>query len=87
MFPVRCFTCNKVLGHYWTQLEQFRRDHPHEEERDYVSFFQKLGLRRYCCKKIFMTYTDTDQEFDPSIHEGIIEIRYSNEIKKIVVSK
>lgn len=77
MLPVRCFTCNKILGRY----EKVFRDY---SEANYVEFFEKFGITRYCCRKIFLTHVDVFQdttEYDP-VHN--VEIRKTTEIRKFI---
>lgn len=74
IIPVRCFTCNKVLGSkYATYLKLNQINKPIEE--DIVSslddtedfnkklensreLFEKLGIKRYCCKRHLLTHVD-----------------------------
>ena len=56
MLPVRCYTCNFVLG----ALE----DRWHELERaGYTPLerFEALHVRRMCCRKILLTYVDMSE--------------------------
>lgn len=73
MIPVRCFTCNKVLGNKHDTFCALKdADVPYEE------IWKRLGLTRTCCKMIMRTYVDlTDklmvyQDYDPCQY---IEIR------------
>ena len=43
--PVRCFSCNKVLGGLW---DRYQRGED----------FNSLGLKRYCCKRMLLCSTD-----------------------------
>lgn len=53
IIPVRCFTCGKVLGNQWEQyLELLRSDNSEGDALD------KLGLRRYCCRRMLLTHVD-----------------------------
>ena len=54
VLPVRCFTCNKVLGHFAGQTID-------------LEFIQKQNIQRYCCKKILMTSVDIHDGFEPSL--------------------
>lgn len=52
MLPVRCYTCNRVLGHLgniWTRL---CREMSAKEALD------QLGLRRECCRMRLLTHVD-----------------------------
>lgn len=57
MLPVRCFTCNKVLGRYDMVLERFLKENP-EGQRNWDAFFQEFRIERYCCRKILYTHID-----------------------------
>lgn len=53
MIPVRCFSCNKPVGHLW---EEFKERVAKGEERKKV--LDELGLERYCCRALFMGHVD-----------------------------
>lgn len=50
IIPVRCFTCNKVLGNKWEEYQKLVK-----EGTDPQIIFNKLGIKRYCCKRILTT--------------------------------
>ena len=63
MFPIRCFTCNKVVGNKYRTYTKRVADIPSEDEGEkraqaYDQIWQDLGLRRNCCKQIFMTFRE-----------------------------
>jgi len=61
MLPVRCVTCNKVLGHLETVLNEWKRQHSYDVEDPDSSlepFFEKYKIERYCCRKSIMTHHD-----------------------------
>ena len=79
MLPIRCFTCNKVIGRYNDAYEKYKNDLP--------TFFKIYNINRYCCMKIFMTHIDIFQ-YEPKISYGDnIKIRSGNIEKKIVKSE
>lgn len=47
--PVRCVTCNKVLGHYWNAYQNLLIEGYSIEEA-----LNKLKLARYCCRMRMM---------------------------------
>lgn len=53
LFPVRCFSCGKVIGHLW---EEYKRRVENREEAGKV--LDSLGIKRYCCRTIFLTHSD-----------------------------
>lgn len=75
ILPVRCFTCNKVIGNY---------SHVWEKEKDNPrAFFERHNIKRYCCQKIFMTHIDIF-EFDPAVNLPHVDIRWGSDVKKIL---
>jgi DNA-directed RNA polymerase subunit N len=55
--PVRCFSCGKVIGHLW---EQFRQRV--EAGEDSGKVLNDLGLKRYCCRQLFLGHIDLLKE-------------------------
>lgn len=53
MFPIRCTTCNKVLGDYVNTYEQKTT----KKEMTPLQFFIKYKIRRYCCRREFLGYS------------------------------
>jgi DNA-directed RNA polymerase subunit N len=60
IIPVRCFTCGKVIG----QLhEEYSRRVKEGEEPAKV--MDELGLKRYCCRRMFLTHVELIDEVMP----------------------
>lgn len=57
MIPVRCFTCGKVIGDKW---EEFKKRVI--EEKDTGKVLDKLGMDRYCCRKMFISHVEVLEE-------------------------
>ena len=83
LFPIRCFTCGKVINHlhvpYTTMVESG------VSKKDALD---KIGAKRYCCRRMFLTYVDTFQyisEFNKQnhffIHENIKEVQDVQPVK------
>ncbi|RPB09281.1 hypothetical protein P167DRAFT_492772 [Morchella conica CCBAS932] len=53
IIPVRCFSCGKVIGDLWEQYLQLLEDGEIE-----AMAMDKLGCRRYCCRRMLMTHVD-----------------------------
>lgn len=57
MIPVRCPTCGKVIGHLW---EKFKKRVAEGEDPGKV--LDSLGLRKTCCRVVFITTIDIIDE-------------------------
>lgn len=53
MFPVRCFTCGRLIGDKW---EEFIRRVKRGEKPGKV--LDDLGITRYCCRRMFLSHVD-----------------------------
>lgn len=47
-------TCGKVVAHLWEQYK--KRVQAGEEPKKVLD---ELGLKRYCCRSLFLTHVDT----------------------------
>jgi len=54
IIPVRCISCGRVLGHLW---ETFQKRIKAGEDPKRV--LDELGLKKYCCRALFLTHVDT----------------------------
>lgn len=52
-FPVRCFSCGKVLGCLESKTEELL-----SENKTFAEIFDKLQIDRYCCRRIVMSNVD-----------------------------
>ncbi|HMP28154.1 MAG TPA: DNA-directed RNA polymerase subunit N [Saprospiraceae bacterium] len=58
-FPIRCFTCGKVINHMYKKYKE-RRD-KNEEARVILDEF---NLTRMCCRRMFISHaTDKLEEY------------------------
>lgn len=55
--PVRCFSCGRVVGHLW---EEFKKRTEAGEPAGKV--LDDLGLKRYCCRQLFLGHVDLLKE-------------------------
>lgn len=53
MIPVRCFSCNKIIGDKWGTYKECL-----ESGKSVVDAFAECGLRRYCCKRMFLAHVE-----------------------------
>lgn len=64
IIPVRCFTCNKVIGSKYEKYVKMVNDKQKKEK--YINdqdvninnseIFDKLKLKRYCCRRMMLTH-------------------------------
>ncbi len=67
MLAIRCYTCGKVIGHMWERYLELLRNGTPKEALD------KLGLKRYCCRRMLLTHVDTEGGSKPEYNESEIE--------------
>jgi DNA-directed RNA polymerase subunit N len=53
LFPVRCFTCGKVIGHLYEDFKQ-----KVENGADPGKVLDELKVKRYCCRRMFLGHVD-----------------------------
>ncbi len=65
IFPIRCFTCGKVFSCTRETYIALRREMDEKEtvegiiiENKNQILFQRIGLRRYCCREILQTHKE-----------------------------
>jgi len=56
--PVRCFSCGKVIGDKWEDFQERTK----EDDEDTKEVLDDLGLDRYCCRTIFLTHVDVEED-------------------------
>ncbi len=60
LFPVRCFTCGAVIGDKWDEfIKRVKRG------EDPGKVLDDLGVRRYCCRRMFISHVDVIKEIAP----------------------
>ena len=57
IIPVRCLSCGKPVGHLW---EEYKKRVEAGEESGKV--LDSLGLKRYCCRQLFLGHVDLLKE-------------------------
>ena len=53
MFPVRCFSCGKVISNSW---EEYKKRTSEGEES--AAVLDDLDISRYCCRRIFLGHVE-----------------------------
>lgn len=69
LIPVRCFSCNKVIGNKEKIFQTlcFKRKKTTKEALDI------LRLKRYCCRTVFLTYFSVNLKTDTDVcHKKIV---------------
>ncbi|MFH0752707.1 MAG: DNA-directed RNA polymerase subunit N [archaeon] len=53
MIPIRCMSCGKPVAHLWEEYKEkvAKGENPKKVMDD-------LGLKRYCCRALFMGHID-----------------------------
>lgn len=77
MLPVRCFTCNKVLGHLSDDVENYGKSID-------TAFYDLHCIKRYCCRKVLATSVDIYKEDLKPRDESFYKIKKYVEVTKIV---
>lgn len=52
IIPIRCFTCNKVIGNKWNTYNEYLKTMNEDQA------LNKLGLNRYCCRRMLLSHVD-----------------------------
>lgn len=52
-FPIRCFSCNKVVGQYEEKYKKLIQDGNTPKE-----VLDSLNIKRYCCRRMFLGHVD-----------------------------
>ena len=75
IIPVRCFTCNNVIGSKYKKYKELNEKYRTSMDEDIIStidnkeefekkiaqgieIFNKIGIKRYCCKRHLLTHVD-----------------------------
>ena len=101
IIPVRCFTCNKVIGHLWEKyvksISKYQESGLCETESTFKTL-NELGLNLYCCRRMMLGHVDiidnlllfsnNDYEKeDPRAVQGIYDLVTDDDLNKNVNNK
>lgn len=53
IIPIRCFSCNKVIGNKWEPYQKLLSDGKTPKEA-----MDKLSITRYCCRRMILSHVD-----------------------------
>lgn len=51
--PIRCWSCGKPIAHLWEEYQERL-----ERGEDRKKILDGFGLKRYCCRAMFMGHVD-----------------------------
>ncbi|MEM0143861.1 MAG: DNA-directed RNA polymerase subunit N [Candidatus Parvarchaeum sp.] len=54
MIPMRCYSCGKPLSQYW---EKYKKEIAEKSPKEVLD---ELGIKRYCCRAVFLGTVDED---------------------------
>ncbi len=55
MIPVRCYSCGKPISHLWEDYQEKIKTESPKQALD------ELGVKRYCCRAIFLSTVDDSE--------------------------
>ncbi|MFX0173543.1 MAG: DNA-directed RNA polymerase subunit N [Candidatus Hodarchaeota archaeon] len=53
MIPIRCYTCGKVIAHFYEDFIEGLKEGKEEQE-----LLDSFGLSRYCCRRMLITHVE-----------------------------
>ncbi len=59
MMPVRCFSCGAVVADKWEEYDK----RVNREKEDAGKVLDDLGVKRYCCRRMFISNVELIDEF------------------------
>jgi DNA-directed RNA polymerase subunit N (RpoN/RPB10) len=75
MLPVRCFSCNKLLGQYFCFIDKFDQQ-----------TFDRYHIKRFCCKKILLHSIDIHRELQQPKNTDVFSIKKEMETKRFIIT-
>ena len=61
MIPVRCFTCNRVIGHKWALYKELVTKYQTTQITDMqvrCRALDEIGLNLYCCRRMILSHVE-----------------------------
>lgn len=58
MFPIRCFTCRKVIGNKYEEYKKLTKNLDYQDKNALLNIFNFMKINRMCCRRIFMTHVE-----------------------------
>jgi DNA-directed RNA polymerases I, II, and III subunit RPABC5 len=53
IIPIKCFTCNNVIGHLWEKYQELIKTKSNNEALNEINF------SRICCRRMFLSHVET----------------------------
>ena len=60
IIPVRCFTCGTLIADKWDEFKKQIKDGEDSEKT-----LDKLNVKRWCCRRMFVSHIDLIEDFLP----------------------
>ena len=57
LIPIRCMSCGKPIAHLWETYQ--KRVSAGEDAKKVLD---ELGLKKYCCRALFLTHVDLTKQ-------------------------
>ena len=54
IIPVRCWSCGKPIAQHWEEFQERSK----KGDEDKKKILDELGLKRYCCRAMFLGHVD-----------------------------
>ena len=70
--PQRCFSCNKIIGNLWDDYNAMKNN------TNFQDICEKLGLKRYCCKRMFLSQKNFYNKFSQFTDKNLRLITIDN---------
>jgi DNA-directed RNA polymerase subunit N len=63
-FPIRCFTCGKLINHRWAEYEKHAEEYARsgKPEDSPASVLNNMGFEKMCCRRHFMSHATSKLE-------------------------
>jgi DNA-directed RNA polymerase subunit N (RpoN/RPB10) len=57
-FPIRCFTCNKVINRDCL----YKKYKEEKKKKDALLVLDELNIKKACCRRMFLSHVDIEDE-------------------------
>ena len=82
-WPVRCYTCGKVLGH----MHGIYTENINDETVSLQDIMDKMNLKRYCCRRMVMGYVDFEENTKKDHRDSICVDNFDEAFKKMTIKE